>query len=414
VPEPYRILQVHNRYSSGWGGEDTVADLEAALLCERGHNVERLLISTAPLKTSGMVRQIAAIPSMLWSRQGYRAVRERITKFSPDVVHVHNTFPIFSSSIFWAAHAKVPVVQTLHNFRYICAGSLLWRNERPCGDCLDRFPWSALRHRCYGNSFGRTGILTLMNGVHSRIGTLTKKVDVFIALNDFSKEMFVRAGLPAEKIAVKPNFVPAPSSIASPRLAQILFVGSIIRHKGLHLLLEAWKQITAEGTRLLVIGDGPDRASLQNRYRDLHTVIWCGPKNRQEIMKSLAESRALVMPSLCYENCPMALLEALSVGTPVLAPDHGGIPGFVPRELKELMFEPGDLGSLIAKIRMLLDAGENVWKSWSQFALSAYVQRFSSACNYKALIQIYDKAIQGFAAARNDQTIRKQQSLTQH
>jgi glycosyltransferase involved in cell wall biosynthesis len=394
--EPQRILQVHNRYSPGWGGEETVADLEAALLRQHGHEVERLLVSTAQLKTSSVFRQMAAVPAMLWSWAGYKAVKEAVAEFSPDIVHVHNTFPLLSSSVFWAAHDSVPVVQTLHNFRYTCAASVLLRDDKPCEDCVGRYPWAALRHRCYANSLGRTAILTLITGLHWYLGTFTKKVDAYVALSEFSKDIFVRAGLPVEKVFTKPNFVPAPIPIESERLPQIVFVGALSRQKGVHVLLEAWKRIAPNGVDLLIIGDGPERALLENAYRQVPGVIWCGRRNREEIMHSLAVSRFVVLPSLGYENCPMVLLEALSVGTPVMASDHGGCKSIMPRQLQELLFKAGDVNSLAVKISTALMAADDVWRQWSQNAAAAYVQKFSEACGYEQLMAVYRKAMQRF------------------
>src|SRR5438270_4641614 len=125
-----RVLQVHNKYLRG-GGEDTVADLEAGMLRDRGNDVERLLVSNEELNGASAARLAWTAASLTWSAYGYSVLRQRIAQFRPDIVHVHNTFPLLSASVFWAARRLVPVVHTLHNFRITCANALLLREGRP-------------------------------------------------------------------------------------------------------------------------------------------------------------------------------------------------------------------------------------------------------------------------------------------
>ena len=157
MTNPLRVLQIHNKYRPGWGGEDTVAALEADLLRQNGHEVERLTAWTGELEGASALDLIGAGFGAVWSSRGYSTTREAISRFSPDILHVHNTFPLLSPSIFWAAaSAGVPVVHTLHNYRVTCANALLFRDNKPCQDCVGHIPWPALRYRCYGSSFFRT------------------------------------------------------------------------------------------------------------------------------------------------------------------------------------------------------------------------------------------------------------------
>src|SRR5712664_1201859 len=147
-----RILQVYNEYRT-YGGEDTVVQLEAELLREHGHQVELLGVSTKELEGAGIARMTAAGMGTVWSLRGYSMMKVAISRFSPDIVHVHNTFPLLSPSVFWAAEsAGVPVVWTLHNYRVACANGLLLRKGVACEDCVGQFPLPALRNRCLGDS----------------------------------------------------------------------------------------------------------------------------------------------------------------------------------------------------------------------------------------------------------------------
>jgi glycosyltransferase involved in cell wall biosynthesis len=377
------------------------------MLRDHGHEVECFLVSTAELDHSGVLRLLRAGFATVWSFRGYYAIKTAISRFSPDIIHVHNTFPLLSPSIFWAAkRASVPVVHTLHNFRLTCANALLLRNEKPCQECVGRFPWPALRYRCYDQSFWRTAAVVSTNVVHRWLGTFTTKVQSYIALTEFSKGIMARSGLPQDRIFVKPNFSALPAKQVPGRLPQAIFVGDISRHKGVHLLLEAWKSSAENGNRLVLIGDGPDRADLERRYSADSSVAWYGFQPHDKVIENLATSRLLVLPSLCYENLPLVALEAFSVGTPVIAPNHGPFPSFMSHQEEGLLFLPGDASSLAATLRAGLDSPDGEWTRWSKNASIKYLREFTASCNYDQLISIYQETIECFRGTRERKKTR--------
>ena len=219
-----RILQVQNRHAPGWGGEETVVALEKQLLQDRGHVVDDFHVSNLRLKNANIFRQMLAAPGFLWSRRCYTMLRRKIVEFEPDVVHVHNTFPELSPSVFWAARREgVPVVQTLHNFRHVCANTTLFRDGRRCEKCVGRLGWSAIRHGCYANSTARTAVVVARNVLHRGLGTYARAVDAYITLNNFNREIFRRGGIPENKLIAKANFVPASQLGNTQRKPQAIF-----------------------------------------------------------------------------------------------------------------------------------------------------------------------------------------------
>jgi glycosyltransferase involved in cell wall biosynthesis len=400
VNNTMRILQVYNEYRT-YGGEDTVVHLEADMLRQHGHQVELLRVSTKELDEAELLRLVAAWFGTAWSFRGYSMMKKAIARFSPNMVHVHNTFPLLSPSVFWAAdRAGVPVVQTLHNYRLTCANSLLLREDRPCQECVGHFPWSALRHRCFGSSFLRTAAVTGTNVIHRWLGTYRSKVHAFIVLTEFSREILVRAGLPRERIHVKPNFSPPLVSLTSPRVRRFVFAGIIARFKGVHLLLEAWARVASAGHQLLIVGDGPDRMGLERRFAAQANIVWHGKQSRQEVMDLIAGSRWLVSPSLAYENFPMSVLEALSAGTPVIVPNHGAFNSIVSDGVEGLAFSAGDADSLATALQAALDASEGAWIQWSANARNKHVSAYSASTNYAQLMSIYREAMESFQRTR--------------
>lgn len=390
-----RVLQVHNQHAPGWGGEETVVALEKRLLRERGHVVEEFRVSNAHLKNASIFWQILAVPSFLWSHQSYRALRRRIAEFEPDVVHVHNTFPELSLSVFWAAHRSgVPVVETLHNFRHVCANALLLRDGVRCEKCVGRPGWSALRHRCYADSRGRTAVVVAISALHRKLGTFSRKVDAYIALNDFNREIFRRGGLPENKLLVKPNFVPASPLGNCPRKRQAVFAGAMTPSKGVRLLLKAWGMAALAEFKLLLIGEGPERKTLEREFAHLGNIAWCGQLERPEILARMAASRILVFPSLAYENCPMVVLEALSVATPVVSANHASLAAIVQHQREGLMFPTGDPQACASALRDALHADEHTWSRWSSAARQTHAEHYSDAVNYRQLISIYRNLLQ--------------------
>lgn len=392
-----RILQVHNKYRPGWGGEDTVADLEADLLRRNGHEVERLSAWTGELEGASAFRLLAAGLGTVWSLGGYTKMKKAIASFSPDLVHVHNEFPLLSPSIFWASNrAGVPVVQTMHNFRFACTNAILLRDEKPCEDCVGRFPWPALRHRCYGSSLLRTAAVVSKNVLHRWLGTYRKKVDAYIVLSEFSREILLRAGLPRDRIFVKPNFTADLGRPVTLRLPRIVFAGWITHLKGLHLLLEAWSGLAPRTHQLIVAGDGPEREELQRRFGTSSNIVWLGSQSRDKVIELVASSRWLVQPSLAYENLSMSVLEAFSVGTPVIAPNHGGFVNMVSNEQEGLLFSGGDVRSLTTVLQAAIGTAEATWTQYSANAGHKFVRDYTERINYSKLMNIYEQATQRF------------------
>ncbi len=391
-----RILQVHNEYYKGVGGEDTVVALELDMLRKHGHDVEQLIVSTSVLQNASPVKLAAAGLSTPWSSAGYRLVQDAITKFRPDLIHAHNTFPLLSPSIYWASRAMdTPVVQTLHNYRLVCANGLISRDDMPCEKCIGHLPLAALRYRCYKDSFLATAPLAAMQVTHRLLGTFERKVDAYISLTRFAKQKMVEAGLPAAKIFVKPNFIPPPphKDRSAPSRRRCVFIGKVIRYKGLDLLLEAWSRIDPGGRQLIIIGEGPEKSELQKQYPASDRIAWLGWRDREEALAILAESDFQIIPSRVVEGLPMVLIEALALGTPTIAPDHGAFPELVNEGRDGYLFEPRDVSSLTEALRRAISLDDSGWKQMSARCVKNYSENYTEEANYRMLMGIYNQAV---------------------
>jgi glycosyltransferase involved in cell wall biosynthesis len=160
------------------------------------------------------------------------------------------------------------------------------------------------------------------------------------------------------------------------------------------LLLQAWARLSPAGFNLILIGDGLERVELEREYTQVPGIEWRGAQSRQKVLETLAASQWLVLPSLCYENGPMVIPEAFSVGTPVIAPNHGAFPTLVTHSKDGLLFFPGDASSLADTLRLALSSSDESWLRWSENGRAAYFRTFTEACNYEQLSVVYEKASQ--------------------
>ncbi|HEY0837793.1 MAG TPA: glycosyltransferase, partial [Azospirillum sp.] len=333
-----RVLLVHERYRQR-GGEDATVDAEAALLAGAGIDVVPMIEDNRRIVGNGSA---ALALRTVWSAESRRAVARMIATHRPDVVHVHNTFPLLSPSIYGAARAHgVPVVQTLHNYRFLCPNALLLRDGAPCERCLGRVvKWPGVAHACFRGSRGASAAVAAMAGVHRLLGTWRRSVDLFLALTPFAERLFVAGGLPAGRLAVCPPVVTdpgaGPAAAGTPR-AGALFVGRLSPEKGLETLIEAWRGVDRP---LDVIGEGPLADDLMARA-PAH-VRFLGPQPPDAVSAAMARAELLVFPSLCYENFPLVVAEAMAHGLPVLASSGRAVGDIVEDGVTGTFARPGD------------------------------------------------------------------------
>lgn len=377
-----RILIAHNAYQHR-GGEDTVVEAEAELLRTHGHAVE--FYSRSNDDVGGMASLVLARET-LWSGRTVRDVTDMIGRFRPHVIHVHNTFPLISPSLYWAAaRAGVPVVQTLHNFRLMCLNALFLREGKVCEDCMGTLPWRGVARGCYRGSQAASAALAAMLTLHRGIGTYRRKVARYIALNEFCRRKFVEGGLPAERVVVKPNFVDfaAPEPVDR---AGFLFVGRLSAEKGVATLAAA--MALPHGIQLRVAGDGPEAPLLDG----LAGVTRLGSLPGGAVRREMGRAVALVVPSICYENFPRTIAEAFACGLPVIASRIGALADIVTDGETGLLFEPGDSQDLADKLAWA-QANPGRMAEMGLKARAQYEAEFSAEVNYRRLLEIYESAL---------------------
>ena len=383
-----RILTAHNYYQIR-GGEDECFEAETKLLREMGEDVEIYQENNDRVAEISKLRMAA---DTIWSKEAYEKLKQRLIKKPSDVVHVHNFFPLISPSVYYAAKAQgVPVVQTLHNYRLLCPNALFFREGKVCEDCLGKFiPYPGVQHGCYRENKVASGAVATMLGVHRAMNTWTKMVDLYICLTEFAKQKFIQAGIPAEKIVVKPNFVSPEPTVGFGKGGYALFVGRLSVEKGLDTLLAAWEQL-GEQIPLKIVGDGPLASDVLEATKRFPQIEWLGRRPMSEVHDLMGEAMFLVFPSKWYETFGRVAIEAFAKGTPVIAANIGAIAEIVAPGKTGLHFHPGVPEDLADKVKWVLGNPEKLVQMRQEARLE-FEAKYTPKKNYQQLIEIYTKA----------------------
>lgn len=328
------ILMVHNFYQQA-GGEDTVFHQESAMLEDAGHRVVRYTRTNDDIK--GALGKLKALFAMVFNLRTYREVKRIIRDERIDVVHCHNTFPMISAAVYWAArHEHVPVIQTVHNFRLLCPNASFYRDGTICEECLNRGFQSAVKHRCYRHSRLQTAGVALLLQINRKIGSYS--IPHYVFLTEFNRDKH-KAFLESTgaSCSVISNCCDDYSHLARSYAARepiVLYFGRLSKEKGIAELLNVWTSFCKSNheseLRLVVVGDG-------EKAEEVRKIV-CDPANRcdfpgkmshDDLIELIGRSLVTVVPSNWYEGLPMALVESFSCKTPVLGSAVGNVGSIV-------------------------------------------------------------------------------------
>ncbi|MCG7990049.1 MAG: glycosyltransferase family 4 protein [Candidatus Thiodiazotropha lotti] len=378
-----RVLIVHNYYKIR-GGEDSVVESEIALLKKNNHDVLTYFRNNSDLLRYSPLKLAL---TTLWSIKSFKKISELIRENKPEIIHVHNTLPLVSPSIYWAANKyRIPIVQTVHNYRLSCLNALFLRDGKLCEECIGKFPYAGILNSCYRASRKASAVLAFMLLLHRTIGTYKNKISHYIALSEFSKNKLVLSGVSNKKITIKPNYIDHVLEKSTKRSNELLYVGRLSNEKGISLLLDALSKLN--GYKVTVIGEGPELPLVQNNIN----IKYIGKLTNESVLKRMSSALALLIPSICYENFPRIIVEAYSCGLPVIASSIGSIKNLVDDGETGLLFDPISSTDMAKKIDWAVSNQEEMKKMGSK-ARKKYENEYTAEKNYKQLIDIYSRTI---------------------
>jgi glycosyltransferase involved in cell wall biosynthesis len=319
-------------------------------------------------------------------------LRSLLQREKPDLAHFHNTFPLISPAAYYACQQEgIPVVQSLHNPRLMCPAATLYREGRACQDCLGRIvPWPAVVHACYHNSHLQTAVVAGMLAGHRVLGTWQEQVDAYIVFTDFFRQKFIDAGLPREKIFVKPHFLGTDPGMKQEMGSYALFLGRFAPQKGVSTLLKAWQSL--KHVPLRIAGAGPMERDVEQFVRENPSVCALPYLYRKECFDLIKKARFLVWPSEGYgETFGLVALEALACGTPVIASRTGVMTEIVKDHVSGLHFTPEDHHDLASKVSWAWSHPREM-EAMGKAAREEYKTKYTAERNYPLLMEIYHRA----------------------
>ncbi len=383
------ILIVHNYYQIV-GGEDTVVANEKKMLEDHGHKVILYSRNNSELKEMSKLQKLMLPFTTVFNPRTYRDIKRLIKAEQIDIVHVHNTLSLISPSVYYAARAiKIPVVQTIHNFRLLCPGATFYRDGHICEDCMSKGLMCAVKHSCYRNSKLQTLACVISTRIH-RMTRIYGKINYF-CLTEFNKEKLLQLKqIKADRVFVKPNFVEDTLEKIIPyeeRDNQFIFAGRLDKLKGIDILFEAWKQLETTAPKLIVCGIGPMEEWCRSFLKDNAdcNIEMNGFVPNAETKKLIANSKALILPTQWYEGFPMTIVEAFSVGTPVIGSDIGNVGSLVEEGITGTKFQPESAEGLVQAVKRIQEH-----KDIHSTTFRQYENFYTENINYKKLLKIYE------------------------
>ncbi len=380
-----RILVLHNTYQLR-GGEDAVVDAEVDLLRSAGHEVRLERVTNESVV--GLSEMLRAFLNAPHDQRRAEWVANLVRDWRANIVHIHNFFPLLTPAVHeGAVDAGAAVVQTLHNYRLLCANAMFLRDGVVCEKCLGGSRVWGVVHRCYRGSLPGSLAVARMQWRADREQTWKRKVHRFVALTEFARGKFIEGGLPADQIMVKPNFVQSGGRHGRIGGGGGLFVGRLSLEKGAAILIDAWRRIPQ--LPLTIVGDGPERVRLEAMAPP--NVTFMGHCTPEQVKAHMQRADCLIVPSLWYEGFPMTIAEAFAIGMPVIASRLGSLSEIVRDGVNGYLFPPGDTDELA---RVVMNSFSlNRLPTLGKGASETYRQYYTPAANLKTLENIYAEAI---------------------
>lgn len=398
-----RILLVNKFHYLRGGSEKYYFEL-AQLLKSKGHTVgffsmkheenittgdAEYFVEEIDLNTGSKLKAL----DVIYSQENKRLMAKALEEFKPDIVHINNFQRQLSASIIDAIKEKnIPIVMTAHDLNPICPASIMLYNGEVCDDCITKGYSQCIKKKCVKGSTLKS-TLGVMEKKYYDIHKVFRKIDCIISPSEFNKNQLLNGKLKYSEIVTLHNFVNESERNEYVLGDYAFYLGRLSKEKGILNLIEAIGDIP--DAKLLIAGDGPERERIE-AYISEHKldgrITLLGYQNQDSIHKYITNSRFVVIPSICNENCPYSVLEAMEIGKPIVASRIGGIPELIADGENGCLYKADDINELKEKLMLMLDNDDKV-NRFAQKSRELYESYYSPDSYYIELIKIYNKVM---------------------
>ena len=387
----YNVLIVHNYYRLP-GGESSVVKNEKQMLEKNGNMVFLYTRDNKEIDSFTLLQKFLLPLNYLFNLKTYRDIQRIIKEKNIDIVHVHNTINIISPAVYYAAFKmKRPVVQTIHNFRLLCPNGLFYREGNICEDCVEKGLNEAVKHNCYRDSRFQTMLSVL--GMKIQRGLKLYSRLNYICLTEFNRnKLLMLKQIDPKRVYIKPNYAADESDgilLKKDRKKQFVFASRLDEYKGIKFLFEAWRKVNKD-IDLIVFGDGLLRKWCEDYIAEnsIPNIKMMGNVENTAVKETMKKSYGTIIASKLYEGFPMSIVESLSYGTPVAAPDMGNSGVLIKDGINGYKYVPGSIEGFLGTINNIIE-NESLIKT----TRTDYLNKYTEEINYKTLIRIYENCL---------------------
>ncbi|MGH3193241.1 MAG: glycosyltransferase [Streptosporangiaceae bacterium] len=391
-----RILLIHNRYrSSAPSGENRVVDQEGEALAAQGHEVIRFGRSSDEIEQWSVAKKASLPARTIWSRETSRDLKAALREHHPEVVHVHNTFPLLSAAVLYACRdVRVPVVATIHNYRLACANGTFFRHGAVCHDCAQGLPVRAVRYGCYRGSRAATAPVVLAMSLHRQ--AWRSLVSAYVFISESQRDLLQGSDLAPDRVFVRYNLIPRLSRPRLVRTPTVVYAGRLDEAKGVRLLMAGWDCYRAKsgepGLNLVIAGGGPLADEVAAWASTRPSVVMKGTVSSDRCTELISRARAVLLPSAWEETFGLVAIEAMAAGVPPIAAGHGSFTELITPGVDGALFSPGDPAALALALADV-ESNPERYEDYGAQARKTYEQRFDPQRSVEELLDIYRFAI---------------------
>jgi glycosyltransferase involved in cell wall biosynthesis len=347
-----------------------------------------------------MVQKLRMAGKVIYSFEAQDKLRRLLSRFRPDIAHAHNLYHHLSPSVLpLLRHERIPVVLTAHDLKLCCPSKQMRDRSGPCERCQTGHFLHMVRHRCVHGSLSVSALVALESALHRWSGIYRHNVNRIVVPSLFFKRKFEEWGWPAEQLTYIPNFVRIDEFVPATEPGDyFVYFGRLAVEKGFDTLLLAVRQ---SGERLVIVGAGGlEREAEEAVAASGGRLSWLGRRSGRELFDVVSHARAVIVPSACCENAPLAILEAYALGKPVIGADIGGIPELVKEGETGFLFPSGNIDGLRAAMQRMRDLPDGEVAAMGAAARRLVAERFTAELYRERMLDLY--ASLGVAVERRE------------